>query len=162
MTRRWARTSWALRWGGLLTVSAIAGLLTLSTCRALRYNGRGFAAEASYGGLALWCSSAPGPGPLRAGMSLGWRLVRFKPPALVPSASTAWRSLVAWPPRAASSGTVWFIDLPLWMPLVGVGIPTCWLWRLSRRSAPGSCPTCGYDLAGITTGLCPECGKATP
>lgn len=30
------------------------------------------------------------------------------------------------------------------------------VWR-SRR---GHCTKCNYDLAGITTGICPECGKA--
>jgi hypothetical protein len=27
-----------------------------------------------------------------------------------------------------------------------------------RRGNKGSCPTCGYDLTGNTSGVCPECG----
>jgi hypothetical protein len=28
------------------------------------------------------------------------------------------------------------------------------------RRKQGSCPACGYDLTGLTTGVCPECGTA--
>jgi hypothetical protein len=31
--------------------------------------------------------------------------------------------------------------------------------RRSLRLRRGLCPACAYDLAGITTGVCPECGK---
>ena len=34
--------------------------------------------------------------------------------------------------------------------------------RMARKRAesvpPGHCPTCGYDLRGNTSGVCPECG----
>lgn len=30
--------------------------------------------------------------------------------------------------------------------------------RIRGQHRPGSCPACGYDLIGNTTGLCPECG----
>jgi hypothetical protein len=41
-----------------------------------------------------------------------------------------------------------------------------WLsWRLAvrlapRRSAPGHCGSCAYDLTGNVSGTCPECGRA--
>ena len=30
--------------------------------------------------------------------------------------------------------------------------------RRRRRTAPGHCPACGYNLTGNTSGVCPECG----
>ncbi len=33
-------------------------------------------------------------------------------------------------------------------------------WR--RRSRPGCCPACGYDLCGNPDGACPECGEVQP
>jgi hypothetical protein len=35
--------------------------------------------------------------------------------------------------------------------------PFCRTW-LRRRA--GRCAACGYDLTGITQGICPECGNA--
>lgn len=34
--------------------------------------------------------------------------------------------------------------------------------RFHRAAAPGLCRGCGYDLVGITSGKCPECGRAFP
>ena len=31
-------------------------------------------------------------------------------------------------------------------------------WRHRRRFPKGHCQTCGYDLTGNTSGVCPECG----
>lgn len=34
------------------------------------------------------------------------------------------------------------------------------VYRLPRRShAHGACPSCGYDLAGLPSLRCPECGR---
>ena len=51
------------------------------------------------------------------------------------------------------------VDLPLWLPLVVLLVPTVWLWRRDRPR-PGFCRVCDYDLTGNTTGCCPECGTA--
>ncbi len=37
-----------------------------------------------------------------------------------------------------------------------------WWGRFARRARPGCCRLCGYDLAGNTSGVCPECGTRTP
>jgi hypothetical protein len=48
--------------------------------------------------------------------------------------------------------------LPLWIPFLLLVLPTTVLFCLDRRSLSGQCPRCAYDLAGIATGVCPECG----
>lgn len=49
--------------------------------------------------------------------------------------------------------------LPMWFILLFTGVPTAWLSRIDRRTQPGQCHACGYDLAGLADGaVCPECG----
>lgn len=38
-------------------------------------------------------------------------------------------------------------------------LPGSWLvMGIRKRSEKGRCPTCGYNLTGNTSGVCPECG----
>jgi hypothetical protein len=85
-----------------------------------------------------------------------------------------------WPPQMASSGLSldmeahgsgwtwgpdWFvtrrngaIEIPTWpLPLLTGGVAAL-LWRRRLPEPPGRCPSCTYNLAGNTTGVCPECG----
>ena len=41
--------------------------------------------------------------------------------------------------------------------------PVIWVikWRKRRKLGPNACNSCGYDLTGNETGICPECGVAT-
>lgn len=49
---------------------------------------------------------------------------------------------------------------PLWIPIVVFAFPTMYLfWRDRRRILPHCCQTCGYDLTGNVSGVCPECGE---
>lgn len=50
------------------------------------------------------------------------------------------------------------VTLPLWLPLLLVGVIAFAAWRRSRGHAPGCCRMCGYDLTGNISGVCPECG----
>jgi hypothetical protein len=51
------------------------------------------------------------------------------------------------------------VECPLWVPVLVTAIPTGLLWWRDRRPAPGRCPACGYDLAGLPApAACPECG----
>lgn len=54
------------------------------------------------------------------------------------------------------------LTLPLWIPALILAVPTAWLWLQDhQRSRPGRCPTCGYDLRGLSnSAVCPECGTA--
>ncbi len=52
------------------------------------------------------------------------------------------------------------VRVPLWMPLVLTAIPTAWLWHRDRPPPPpGHCQSCGYNLTGNVSGVCPECGE---
>ena len=53
------------------------------------------------------------------------------------------------------------VIVPLWIPLLGLSIPTGLLWICDRGSAlPGHCQRCGYNLNMNVSGQCPECGLA--
>jgi hypothetical protein len=68
-----------------------------------------------------------------------------------------------------------YLDIPLWLPIVFVGIPLLLLWWRDRRSRSLSCdhdsidrptplPTilcrqCRYPLDGFPDNRCPECGE---
>ena len=51
------------------------------------------------------------------------------------------------------------VEIPLWIPLVLVAIPTGLLWWRNRPPKPGHCRSCRYDLTGNVSGVCPECGE---
>jgi hypothetical protein len=97
--------------------------------------------------------------PVPEGFTPGQRIVRGKSSL---SGTPTW----SWPrPKVRFS---WgqpspsYIDavLPLWTLVLLIAAPTGVLWWRDRRHPEGDCPSCGYDLAGIATGVCPECGKA--
>lgn len=50
--------------------------------------------------------------------------------------------------------------VPLWPFTAALGFTTVLLWRRDRRTLPGRCESCGYDLRGNVSGICSECGKA--
>jgi len=60
-------------------------------------------------------------------------------------------------PDGSQVGPDWEFDLPFWFLLLFFGIPTLLLWR-SDRPRTGHCRTCGYNLTGNVSGVCPECG----
>ncbi len=70
-------------------------------------------------------------------------------------------ALEFWPPLGIAGGTgELIISVPIWVPLLVIGITTILAFRLDRRPIPGHCP-CGYDLTGNVSGTCPECGRGT-
>ncbi|GMU83865.1 MAG: hypothetical protein AMXMBFR47_37350 [Planctomycetota bacterium] len=101
---------------------------------------------------ALWTLSAePGEFPY-LGMSPflharwvdgnSYRFVQFLCPHTESNAVSTWGTWSAW-------------VMPLWLPLVP---PLALILALRRRSPPGSCLRCGYNLTGNVSGRCPECG----
>ena len=63
--------------------------------------------------------------------------------------------------RFTSSGG-FILSIPYWfLTLIFAVPPGAWFikWRKRRKLAMvGSCPSCGYDLTGNESGVCPECG----
>ena len=51
--------------------------------------------------------------------------------------------------------------IPLWIPFLALAIPTAFLWRRDRRPPPNHCQSCGYNLTGNVSGVCPEGGERT-
>ena len=51
------------------------------------------------------------------------------------------------------------VAIPLWLPALVCVIPTGVLWW-KDRTRKGHCRSCGYDLTGNVSGVCPECGLA--
>jgi hypothetical protein len=49
--------------------------------------------------------------------------------------------------------------VPLWAVIALTAIlPVAWGTLRSAERRRGGCPTCGYNLTGNTSGVCPECG----
>ena len=63
--------------------------------------------------------------------------------------------------------TGWLVTSPMWFALLLTLWPVA-MWsgvfvgrvRARRRMARGKCAGCGYDLRGIDTDRCPECGRS--
>ncbi len=74
-------------------------------------------------------------------------------PRVVNGVQTGW----VFKPLAAAHDLTYAVTLLAWIYAILV-IPR---WKLRRRRAKNQCPACAYDLAGLTTPTCPECGSTT-
>ena len=57
------------------------------------------------------------------------------------------------------------IDVSHWfLTLTFAILPAIWLfkWNKRRKLGPNACSSCGYDLTGNESGVCPECGASSP
>ena len=51
------------------------------------------------------------------------------------------------------------VFVPYWsMTLILAILPATWFVQYGESNAPEGCLSCGYDLTGNTSGVCPECG----
>jgi hypothetical protein len=85
----------------------------------------------------------------------------------VDPSSRVWRWGLEWylpiPVGRANSG-LWLVYIPIYIPFAVLALPVAWMCYAdasSRRRESGTCVTCGYDLAGNTSRVCPECGSPT-
>ena len=62
-------------------------------------------------------------------------------------------------PMAFGAHRRWVVAMPLWLILAVAAAPAAYLWRRHRRYPKSHCQSCGYDLTGNTSGVCPECGE---
>ncbi len=66
-------------------------------------------------------------------------------------------------PRAAIHDALFLVTLiAYFISLTGVHRWIIWkrITPAQRRRAKHACPNCAYDMAGLNTSTCPECGKA--
>ena len=156
---RWRRVG---KWAGAVIASLIFAAWSVSGWRSVYWE-RGTSSDATTIGL--------GSGTLFGAVhwsspeifeSTGWlgrvRLVSFRECGVAVPRWFWQFSFQRWPNGAVGSPESFAV--PLWAPWLVMLLPTIWLWRLDRRRPPGVCRTCGYDLTGNATGVCPECGKA--
>ncbi len=83
-------------------------------------------------------------------------------PSTWPMSFTSKRGFWLWKPRIIGSRYVVTVLIPLWIPFLVIAAPTGVLWYRERRSVRhelGLCANCHYNLAGNTSGVCPECGQ---
>jgi hypothetical protein len=57
------------------------------------------------------------------------------------------------------SSRKWVVYLPLGLPTFLVFVLTIAIWLWPQGAVPGGCSSCGYDLRGNSSGICPECGN---
>jgi len=71
------------------------------------------------------------------------------------------------PSTATSSYRLSFVRINLWAVALLLGVLPCYVLvhgclRRRYRRRHGRCLTCGYDLTGNTSGVCPECAADVP
>lgn len=92
-------------------------------------------------------------------LALGWSAKSARPPSdtgLVFEPIT--EPVRFWSFEVAYGDPYWGVTLPIWIPLLVLALPTALAWWRCRWLPPGHCGHCGYNLAGNTSGVCPECG----
>lgn len=83
---------------------------------------------------------------------LGWAAHANRKPQI------RWLPFALSEPFGAPGRPRWIVGVPLWIPGALVFILAIVWFRECRRSEPGHCRKCRYNLAGNVSGVCPECG----
>lgn len=146
MTTRERITAYVRRAMCLVAALAFAGWAASMLTRTDYFNNTGSRQVViAAGGAAIVWRSPPS-------LSVGILGTRFSP-----------EGPTVWLPRLSRTpGFGRMLLVPLWIPFVLTGLPAAYLlWRNRRSIPPNHCCTCGYDLTGNVSGVCPECGAPT-
>jgi hypothetical protein len=130
----------------VLIAAAFVASLSFSLCYAWCSQTEGIAAELQAGFVHLMTTTDIRSGFRAPGMSV---LVARRAP--LPD--------MLWPPGLYRHTLSAVVSMPLWLPFLALLLPTLFLWYVDRRCPPGHC-RCGYNLTGLTSGRCPECGTS--
>ncbi|MBN1344072.1 MAG: hypothetical protein JXQ73_15410 [Phycisphaerae bacterium] len=106
--------------------------------------------------VSLWGGRFFVRGPVSAPGELS--SIRIDPPGLHVSGPHSAKIFWGFVAQGRLHGREYLIVVPLYAPLAALLLPTAFLWYCDRRSPPGHCQRCGYDLTGNTSSVCPECG----
>lgn len=93
---------------------------------------------------------------------IGWvsRSTAFAPTAIELLRHDGWY-WAGWLPRIECSPTgTGIVSLPVWLLSMPLFIPIVIRTFRRRQRPPIECMTCGYNLTGNVSGICPECGTA--
>jgi hypothetical protein len=150
--RAWRR--W-VRWGVTVVVAAVVGVLVYSHDRLLGVQtGNAWAVVLVRGhAIVTWQERLPAV-QLQGSRRLDWL---HRPIVYAPEPSWWY-----WPSHSSNPlgvSTKEIVRVPPWLPLLGAGVMLGAAWWPRRRLEVGECAKCGYDLAGLGAGRCPECGS---
>jgi predicted amidophosphoribosyltransferase len=67
---------------------------------------------------------------------------------------------VCWAYESVQQFGTYYVQLPLWPVAFVAGAACLWLILRWPKAPYGRCAQCGYDLTGIMSGVCPECGTS--
>ena len=160
------RTRRIAKWTGLVVCAGLTVMMFVSQWWAVRRLTEEL--EIAIVGRGIWLQWVtvedwPAGSIISPNEDRGWSILnndglQFRPTGIVFNR----RSPLCWWFHYQSFGTAGIqlhtVQIPLWMPLLAIAIPTAWLWRRDRRYPPAHCRKCGYDLTGNVTGVCSECG----
>ena len=145
MWRQCSRIRRLLKWVGVGFVALTVAVGAASFPRGLGYVQQSFDVRVVKGIVYVDSPSRLA----NAGYSPGWHAfgdMAFPGPGLIPS-------FLRWP-TAHSNG----VEVPLGPVVLILAVATGLLFWTDRRAPKGHCQSCGYNLTGNTSGVCPECG----
>ncbi|MBN1513453.1 MAG: hypothetical protein JXB13_15665 [Phycisphaerae bacterium] len=151
--RRRSRIRRVAKWTGLLLCAVVLVAWGISIWHgfAFRFAGQHFDVDIAIYGERLHCTAAhltEAHTQLAGATGFGWVDTSVR--------DHQWSLIGRYARYGVSCSNV---SIPLGLVLLPFAVPTVILWHRDRRPPKGNCQSCGYDLTGNVTGVCPECGE---